>query len=49
MDILPSLFMIVYPCAVIGVTLYVLSLASRFVKAHERIANALESKSGSQK
>jgi hypothetical protein len=34
--------MILYFCVLIGVGLYVLTLLSRFVSAHERIAAALE-------
>ena len=36
------LFAILYGCVVIGVVLFLLVLLSRFVKAHERIAAALE-------
>ena len=35
-------FLVLYVCAIIGVGIYVLTLLSRFVQAHERIAGALE-------
>jgi hypothetical protein len=35
-------FVILYFCIVIGVTIFVLTLMSRFVKSSERIAGALE-------
>lgn len=37
-----TFFFVVYVCVMVGVGLYVLSLLSRFVKAHERMASALE-------
>jgi hypothetical protein len=43
------LFMILYGCTVIGVSIYLLMLASRFVGAHERIAGALERMAQSQR
>ena len=36
------LFVILYVCAVICVSIYILVLMSRAVKAHERAAGALE-------
>jgi hypothetical protein len=36
------LFLILYVCATIGVSIYLLVLATQFVRAHERIAGALE-------
>jgi hypothetical protein len=37
-----TVILVLYVCTVIGVGLYVLTLLSRFVQAHERIAAALE-------
>jgi hypothetical protein len=39
---MPGFFFVLCICVVLGVGLYVLSLLIRFVKAHERIAGALE-------
>ena len=36
------LVFILYICAIIGVSIYLLVLATRFVRAHERIAGALD-------
>ena len=36
------LYVILYACFVLGVTLFLLVLINRFVSAHERIASALE-------
>ena len=38
-----GLIIIVYILAVIGVTIFALLLLRRFVRAHERVAEALES------
>jgi hypothetical protein len=38
----PELFVILYVALLVGVTLFALSLAVRFVRAVERIASALE-------
>lgn len=35
-------FFVVYVCALIGAGIFLLTLLTRFVKAHERIASALE-------
>ncbi len=37
-----TFFVVVYICGLVGVGLYLLTLLGRFVKAHERIAKALE-------
>ena len=37
-----SIFLVLYVCAIVGVGIYVLTILSRFVQAHERIAGALE-------
>jgi hypothetical protein len=37
-----TFFVVVYICVLVGVGLYLLTLLGRFVKAHERIAKALE-------
>lgn len=37
-----AVFLVLYVCAIIAVSLYLLTLATRFVKAHERMAAALE-------
>jgi flagellar biogenesis protein FliO len=42
MAISGGLFVLVYLACVIGVIVYVLWLLSRFVRAHERVASALE-------
>jgi hypothetical protein len=39
---LGSLFAVIYFGAIVGVTIFVLSLLNRLVKAHERVARALE-------
>ena len=39
---LGGIFLLLYICCIIGVTIFVLALLSQFVRAHERIANALE-------
>ena len=36
------LFFVLYVCVLVGVTIYLFVLLSRFVRAHERIAGALE-------
>lgn len=36
------LFFVVYVCVLIGVGIFLLTLLTRFVKAHEQIAGALE-------
>jgi hypothetical protein len=38
----PGLFLLAYAACVIAVIIYVLRLCGRFVRAHERAANALE-------
>jgi hypothetical protein len=35
-------FFVVYICVLVGVGIFLLTLLSRFVSAHERIAGALE-------
>lgn len=37
-----GVFVFAYGCAVVAVTIYLIVLAARFVKSHERIASALE-------
>jgi len=37
-----TFFAVIYGCVVIGVVIFLLTLLSRFVSAHERIAGALE-------
>jgi hypothetical protein len=37
-----EIFFVLYYGAVIGVGIFILKLLSRFVKAHERVATALE-------
>jgi hypothetical protein len=37
-----GLFLLAYICCVLGVIIFVLSLLSRFVKAHERVASSLD-------
>ena len=39
---MPEFLIVLYICFVLGVTLFVLTLLLRLVKAHERIAGALE-------
>ena len=45
---LGTFFFAVYVSVTVGVGLYLLSLLGRLVKAHERIAGALERNSGSR-
>jgi len=42
MPALGGVILVLYICVVIGVSIYLLMLASRFVGSHERIASALE-------
>jgi hypothetical protein len=37
-----GVFFVIYPLVVIGVTIYLIVLAGRFVDAHQRAAEALE-------
>jgi len=42
MPIVGGFFVVLYICFWIGIGIYILTLMSRFVRAHERIASALE-------
>jgi hypothetical protein len=39
---LGGLFLVVYLCFVVGISIYLLVLLTKFVGSHERIASALE-------
>jgi hypothetical protein len=39
---IPDIFAFAYLIVCIGVTIFIITLVARFVRAHERVANALE-------
>jgi hypothetical protein len=42
MPVLSGIFLVVYFCVMVGLTIFILALLVRFVNSHERLASAIE-------